>query len=64
MSAVGKPTHAQRLAALTEHALVQAEQKVAAGKPVSARELNGIRRLVERLEGDQRLAQLRELTTD
>jgi hypothetical protein len=55
MSAQKQPTPAQRLAALTEQALVQAEQKAAAGESVSARELNGIRRLIDRQEADEAL---------
>jgi hypothetical protein len=61
-SSAAQLTPAQRLAALTEQALKDAERKAAAGEPMSARELNGIRRLIDRQEADERLERLNALT--
>lgn len=57
MSTRAKLTPAQhrRLARLTERTLKEAERKAAAGEPVSARELNGIRRLIVAQESDEAL---------
>jgi hypothetical protein len=46
-------TQRQRLETLVDAALDRAEAETAAGKPPSARELNGLRRLVSALEQDR-----------
>jgi hypothetical protein len=53
----------ERLDLLLEQSLAAAEASAAEGHPPSARELNGLRRLIERQEADEQLAELRRLTT-
>jgi hypothetical protein len=56
-------TPRERLELLLEQSLAAAEASAAEGHPPSARELNGLRRLIERQEADEQLAELRRLTT-
>jgi hypothetical protein len=58
-----KPTARERLDRLVEQVLTDLEAKAAAGEPISAGELNGLRRLIDRQEADAELAVLRKLTT-
>jgi hypothetical protein len=64
LSVSNGPTPRERLNALIEEVLDAAEARAAAGDLPSARELNGLRRLIERQEADDELAALRRLTTD
>lgn len=66
MSPVKAPSQAtprERLDLLLEQSLAAAEARAAEGHPPSATELNGLRRLIERQEADEQLAELRRLTT-
>ena len=66
MSAAKAPAQAtprERLDALVEQSLAAAEASAAEGHPPSATELNGLRRLIDRQEADEHLAELRRLTT-
>jgi hypothetical protein len=56
----GRNNH-QRLAALVEAALADAEARLQAGQAVPVAELNGLRRLVEALARDQETEQAIEL---
>ncbi len=51
------------LDALTDAALAKAEANVKAGKPPSAAELNGLRRMVQRRAQERELEEMRRLTT-
>jgi hypothetical protein len=52
------PTESQRLAKLTQSALEDAEARAAKGEVPSVQELNGLRRLVERLEREREFEDL------
>jgi hypothetical protein len=59
---VAGTTARERLDALIEQSLAAAEERAAEGHPPSARELNGLRRLIDRQEADAQLDELRRLT--
>ena len=55
------PTPRERLDSLVEQSLAAAEARAAEGHPPSARELNGLRRLLGAQESDEQLRQLNAL---